>query len=147
MIDNTQARHTVVAYIRLFNQLDQLSVERLSAVAAPTVRFIDPFNDVTGYGDMMRVLQHFSDTVTAPHFNVSETAFIADTCFLRWEFSGTLKQSGKPWCFPGVSELTLDTDYRVIRHQDHWDAATHFYEKLPLLGSVIRLIKRRIRPL
>jgi len=43
-----------------------------------------------------------------------------------------------------MSELTFDSDGKVARHVDHWDAGKEFYEKLPLLGGVLRAIRRRV---
>jgi steroid Delta-isomerase len=43
-----------------------------------------------------------------------------------------------------MSELTFDSDGKVARHIDYWDAGKHFYEKLPLLGALLRAIRRRV---
>jgi hypothetical protein len=34
-------------------------------------------------------------------------------------------------------------DGRVGWHRDYWDAAEELYEKLPLIGSLMRLLRRR----
>jgi len=33
--------------------------------------------------------------------------------------------------------------WRVAVHRDYWDAAEELYEKLPVLGSLMRWLKRR----
>jgi hypothetical protein len=33
----------------------------------------------------------------------------------------------------------------VADHRDYWDAAEELYEKLPVLGALMRLLKRRLR--
>ena len=35
-------------------------------------------------------------------------------------------------------------DGRIARHRDYWDAAGELYEKLPLLGTLMRWLRRRI---
>jgi hypothetical protein len=32
----------------------------------------------------------------------------------------------------------------VTLHRDYWDAAEELYEKLPVVGGLMRLIKRRL---
>jgi len=44
----------------------------------------------------------------------------------------------------GVSHIVFDRDRRVALHQDFWDAAGGFHEHLPLLGGLIRGIRRRL---
>ncbi|WP_413888997.1 hypothetical protein [Candidatus Aalborgicola defluviihabitans] len=34
-------------------------------------------------------------------------------------------------------------DGRILDHRDYWDAAEELYEKLPLLGGLMRWLKRR----
>ena len=42
-------------------------------------------------------------------------------------------------------EAWLLADGRVVEHRDYWDAAEQLYEKLPLIGGVLRLLKRSMR--
>lgn len=62
---------------------------------------------------------------------------------VKWQFSGELKRIGH-WQFPGVSEIELAPDGRVLRHTDYWDAGAHFYEQLPLLGRLIIWIRQKV---
>jgi hypothetical protein len=32
----------------------------------------------------------------------------------------------------------------IVLHRDFWDAAQQVYEKIPLLGSVVRMIRRKL---
>ena len=40
--------------------------------------------------------------------------------------------------------LRFDATGRVVYHRDYWDAADELYAKLPLLGPVMRFLKRRL---
>lgn len=44
----------------------------------------------------------------------------------------------------GVSHVVFDRDGRVALHQDFRDAAGGFYEHLPLVGGLVRRIRRRL---
>jgi hypothetical protein len=37
----------------------------------------------------------------------------------------------------------LDDEGRITLHRDYWDAAEELYEKLPLIGSLMRWLKKR----
>ncbi len=129
-------------YIALFNRLDE-STAGLDDCVSSDIQFSDPFCQLQGCDALARYLQHFSQQVSQPRFEILSRGWDGDTCLLRWNFSGGLKQPGD-WCFPGVSELHFDQDGRVSRHVDHWDSGRYFYARLPLLGWLIRRIKARV---
>lgn len=132
-------------YIRYFETLSRDSVADLRALAAPDMRFVDPFNDVVGVDRVVRVLDAMYDDLDRPRFEVSDHATSGLVCYLRWRFTAEAKRNGAPWCIDGMSEVHFDMAGRVTAHLDHWDSGTQFYGRLPLLGSVIRLIRRRLR--
>jgi hypothetical protein len=43
-----------------------------------------------------------------------------------------------------MSEVAFGADGRALSHIDHWDAGGQFYARLPVLGTLIRLVKRRL---
>lgn len=44
----------------------------------------------------------------------------------------------------GTSHVRFGGDGRVVYQQDYWNAADGLYEHVPLLGAVIRALKRRL---
>jgi hypothetical protein len=45
----------------------------------------------------------------------------------------------------GSSHLRFNVAHQVMYHRDYWDAAEELYEKIPVLGSLMRFIKRQAR--
>jgi hypothetical protein len=43
----------------------------------------------------------------------------------------------------GASHIVFNAQGLVSLHRDYWDAAEELYEKLPIVGSVMRWLKRR----
>ncbi len=118
------------------------TLENLSNNVSETVHFKDPFNDVRGAENMHRVFQHMFENLDDIKFRVHHTIEQGDLCMMEWRFESRLR--GQKWAFDGVSSLVFSDDGRVQSHIDYWDAATHFYERLPLIGAVIRWIRRRV---
>lgn len=130
------------AYLRFFENLTPQSLARLDDVVTPDVRFRDPFNDVAGVDAMRRVLAKMFQDVDDPVFRVTHAAEAGDgTCLVRWTFDCRFR--GRSWQVIGTSELHLAADGRVVAHIDHWDSGRQFYEKLPLIGAMLRFIRRR----
>jgi len=42
----------------------------------------------------------------------------------------------------GASHLRFDAAGKVVLHRDYWDAAEELYAKLPVLGGLMRYLKR-----
>jgi hypothetical protein len=139
------AREALDAYVAFFEGLNPASLHRLDELCAPEVRFRDPFNDVRGVARFRAVLAKMFRDVAEPRFEVTDQAISSRACYLRWTF--TFRGAGPhegPRRIEGVSEVHLNAAGKVTAHIDHWDAGAQIYEQVPLLGSLVRMVKRRL---
>jgi len=134
----------VDAYIHFFETLQPDTVGRLDDLATPDVHFQDPFNDVHDRDRFKRALARMFEDVEAPRFRVTDRAVGGDGVYLRWTFTFRAKGKRATWAIEGMSALRFNPDGRVSQHIDHWDAAGQFYEHLPGIGLLLRVIKRRL---
>jgi len=127
------------ALIAQYETLTAANLDELATLYAEDCHFKDPFNDVRGRAVVRRVFAHMFETVQAPRFIVNEALVEGEQCFLAWDFhAGDL-------VIRGASHLRFDAAGLVVSHRDYWDAAEELYEKLPVLGALMRLLKRRLR--
>ena len=134
----------VAAYVSFYESLTRENLDRLDRLCVPDVRFRDPFNDVTGIAAYRAILADMFERVTAPRFEVSDWAISGRIAYLRWSFAFTPKNGGTAWHFEGMSEVHFDEQGRVATHLDHWDSGSQFYGRLPLLGRLIGLVRKRL---
>lgn len=118
---------------------------RLASVYAPKARFKDPFNDVQGLSAIEAVFAHMFRTLDAPRFVVTSQMAQGDRAFLVWEFRFQFKAEPGMQTIRGASHLRFGPQGLVVDHRDYWDAAEELYEKLPVLGGIMRWLKRRAR--
>ncbi len=139
-------KHHVDRIVQAFETLTPGGVQALDSVYAADARFIDPFNDVCGVAAIQHVFRHMYASLEAPRFVIVERIVQGSQCFLTWEFRFHFKrfQVSEEQCIPGGSHLVLNDSGQVILHRDYWDTAD-LYEKLPLLGGVMRWLKRQAR--
>ncbi len=133
----------VARVVAAFESLSPESVADLGALYAHDARFRDPFNDVRGLPAIQRIFTHMFATLEAPRFHVSEALAQGNRACLVWDLEARLR--GRPLRIHGSTLLHFGPDGRVRRHRDYWDAAEEFYEKLPLLGALLRALRRRLR--
>ena len=132
--------------IEFFETLSPARLERIGQIYRADASFKDPFNAVTGVDAIARVFRHMFETTEDPRFTVLDAIGDGGQCFLTWNFHFRSTGWGRRnWVIHGASRIEFDADGRVRRHRDYWDAAEEFYEALPLLGALLRAIKRRLR--
>jgi len=130
-------------YITYLESLTPETLPSLDQYVTNDVRFCDPFNDVRGVALMTRVFEEMFENVGPVAFTVTKRAELGDQAFIAWRFDGRLFD--KPWTFEGVSELTFAADGRVVEHIDRWDSAGDFWQRVPLIGWLLRRMKRRLQ--
>ncbi|MEI7514148.1 MAG: nuclear transport factor 2 family protein [Betaproteobacteria bacterium] len=138
----TQAVAALVGY---FENLTPARVGQLKQYYAAQARFKDPFNDVTGLPAITGIFEHMFVALIAPRFVVTQQLCQDAQCFLTWEFRFQFRnyQTGTEQVILGASHLVFSAHGLVVLHRDYWDAAEELYEKLPLVGGLMRWLKRR----
>ncbi|MBP8224891.1 MAG: nuclear transport factor 2 family protein [Acidovorax sp.] len=128
-----------------FQRLTPAGVDALDTIYAPYARFKDPFNDVQGLTEIQRIFRHMYESLENPHFVVTGRIVQGNQCFLTWEFRFVFRRfkQGEAQCILGGSHLVLRDDGRITLHRDYWDAAEELYEKLPVVGGLMRWLKKR----
>lgn len=106
--------------------------------------FEDPFQRVFGIEQIYKVFENMYTTLYEPKFFIEEIVEQGDVAYIRWSFTYALHSKGVLQNFTGVSRVEFSKDQKVLSHIDYWDAASNVYEKIPLLGSILRFIKRKI---
>jgi len=129
-------------YRRYLEDLSSATLGDLETYVTADVRFKDPFNDVRGVDAMRRIFQHMFENVQDVKFLAQDMASEGPMCFISWRFEGKLR--GNPWAFDGASIIRFAEDGRVTEHIDHWDAGGDFYGRLPIIGSLLAFLRRRL---
>lgn len=133
--------------VRFFETIDAHSLRaQLATIYSEEARFKDPFNEVRGLDAIAAIFEHMFEQVHAPRFVVVNRVQEGAQAFLVWEFRYRMKRfSQEQQCIRGASHIVFDAHGAVFVHRDYWDAAEELYEKLPLLGALMRWLKRRAR--
>ena len=134
----------VALIVARFETLAEADVARLQEIYTPDAAFKDPFNEVRGIQAIERIFAHMFVALENPRFEIRDVVVQEAQCFLTWDFRFRLRRFDRgEQCIRGGSHLKLNADGRIAEHRDYWDAAEELYEKLPLLGSLMRWLKRR----
>jgi hypothetical protein len=135
----------VTRVIAFFENLSPADVATIGQFYGPQARFKDPFNEVVGVPAIQGIFAHMFEALEQPRFVVTGRVVQGQQCFLTWDFLFAFKDfhKGVTQTVRGASHLVLDEQGLVSLHRDYWDAAEELYEKLPVVGALMRWLKKR----
>ena len=134
--------------VKFFEHLQPADVAQIADIYTADAQFKDPFNDVQGVPAVERIFAHMFDALDAPRFVITQQVQQGAQCFVTWDFLFAMRRfdAGQTQTIRGASHLVLREEagvWRVALQRDYWDAAEELYEKLPVVGSLMRWLKKR----
>ncbi len=136
---------SLVRLVDYWQTLTLTTVDAISTIYTEDAYFRDPFNEVTSIEKIRHIFADMYVRLDAPTFTITETIEEPHGALLIWDFTFRIKTL-KPEMnrrIHGTSHIRFASDGRVQYHRDYWDAAGELYEQLPLVGSLMRFLKKR----
>lgn len=140
---------TLQSVVEFFEHLQPSDLPRLATLYTADAHFKDPFNEVQGVAAIERIFSHMFDTLERPRFVITQQVQQGAQCFVTWDFLFAIPRMnhGATQTIRGATHFVLREEagtWRVAVHRDYWDAAEELYEKLPVVGSLMRWLKNRV---
>lgn len=146
MLDHSKITSTEKALQALqlaYENLREDRIDQLLSLYAAEALFKDPFHEVVGRNAIKTILIKMYAQLDSPSFKILSVLEKEFEASILWEFHFRFKRWGaKPQRFRGVSWIEWNEDFLIRSHIDYWDPAEGIYEQIPLLGSMMRLIKK-----
>ena len=132
--------------VKFFESLDEnTNLDKFKDIYATGVHFKDPFHEVYDVTAVYQIFQQMYNRLDSPRFKIIEYIREENVAYIKWRFIFRFKGEVSVQTFVGVSRLCINKQAKISEHIDFWDAGEHIYEKLPVLGSFIRWIKKKIQ--
>lgn len=129
-----------------FESMSPDGLDRLAQVYAEDASFKDPFNEVTGLPAIRRIYEHMYEALIEPRFRIVNRIVDGSQAMFEWDFEFRIR-SWKPhetWTVHGTTHLRFGPDGRIVYHRDYWDTAEELYAKLPVIGVLMRFLRRKM---
>ncbi len=138
----TAGAHPVDRFCRMFARLTPDEPMALEEVYAPDVVFEDPFHRLEGRDALGVLFARMNAQIRQATFAFSEPLIDAGRASLPWTLRLEPRRFAKVIVVDGISLLEFDS--AITRHRDYFDGGQLVYENVPLLGSGVRAIRRRL---
>ena len=136
---------TIDELIDFYHGLAPESIARFPESYSADAYFKDPFNEVRGVAAIQHIFTHMFVALDSPRFVVTNQMTQGAQCFLTWEFRFAFRnfKKGQEQVILGSTHLVFSNEGLVTLHRDYWDAAQELYEKLPVVSSLMRWLRKR----
>ena len=106
------------------------------------IQFIDPLGEINGIQAMVSYYKNMYKNVKSIRFDPKNEFTKGEEKVFVWQMHLEHKSlgGGKPIVLDGVSVFRYKNG-KAVYHRDYFDLGAMIYEKVPVLGSVIRWIK------
>ena len=125
-----------------FETLTPETLDTIDSIYSADTFFRDPFNQITGLSGVTRIYKHMFDSLQNPKFVITNRIVQGLQAFVSWHFNFVIR--GRSIQIVGCTYFSLNAEGLIAVHRDYWDVAEELYEKIPLLGSLMRLLKRKL---
>ena len=143
---DNRVRELAARFETFYQTMQSSDIERLGELYHDEVVFIDPIQEVSGlvalqayYRESFGAVEDFGFAFTDPPI-IERERFVS-----QWQMTFRHKKlnSGDEITLPGISKLTL-ADSKVIGHRDYYDLGKMVYENVPLLGGIIKKLRKNL---
>jgi hypothetical protein len=131
----------------IFNQLRADNLEILDGFYHPDVEFVDPVGKHHGRESVKRYYQNLYQNVKEIRFEkINHVAQDNNhVYFWRMVLKTPSIKNGEEFAVEGNSHIIFNQDNLVIYHRDFFDMGEFVYENIPVLKSIIKYIKNRLK--
>lgn len=139
-------RSLIENFAHQFASVDRDNLHLLEQIYHPEVHFSDPIHEVFGLAALQSYCANLYENVIALHFDFTQLSPIDhEQALLCWTmtYQHPRLAGGQEIRVPGVSQVWF-REGKAYRHLDHYDAGALLYEHVPVLGTLIRWLKRRL---
>ena len=132
--------------VAFFEHIAPSDVARIGDIYTEDAYFRDPFNEVRGVASIARIYAQMFERLEECRFVVADTVSDDEGAFLVWDFTFSIQRwrPRRTLAVHGTSHIKLSTVGKIAYHRDYWDAAEELYAKLPLIGPLMRFLRKTL---
>ncbi|AEE24004.1 MAG: nuclear transport factor 2 family protein [Paraglaciecola chathamensis] len=135
----------IAHFVNFYKKLDTQSLAELSNLYSEDIKFVDPVTQHNGLAAVHQYFEQLLENVNECRFDISQVKDNTPDVVVNWvmHFCHPKLKGGKQISVEGISQLII-TDGKVSYQRDYYDLGSMLYEHIPLMGSVIQFLKKRL---
>lgn len=133
-------------FISKMNSIQHKNAKRvLDEIYTEDIVFIDPVKSISGLNDLTKYFEDLYKSLTSCHFTLTNHLENNHRYSLEWVMRLQHKKisNNQEIEINGASFIKFHED-KICYHRDYYDLGALVYERIPILGSVIRKVRHAI---
>ncbi len=132
-------------FCQYYAELDQKPLSQLEQIYSDDIQFCDPVHCIHGIAIFTRYFEELMQQVQRCRFDIEQVVEQDQEAYVRWvmNFQHPRLNGGQLISVPGVSHLRFAE--KIHYHCDYYDLGAMLYEHIPLLGTLVKGIKKRLK--
>ena len=130
-----------------YEKLNKDSMHLVDEFYDPQIDFIDPIHSLKGSDKMKEYYSNLYKNAENVQFEFKDFVQSEEKVVAVWKM--TLKtdklNGGEPYSVEGNSVIHFGPSGKAIYHRDYFDLGAFVYEKIPVVGYVVKKIKNRMK--
>ncbi|MGB5445326.1 MAG: nuclear transport factor 2 family protein [Psychromonas sp.] len=138
------ATELIDKFCRIYESLDKHNLEQLGRVYRDDINFVDALHNLHGLDQLNDYFAHLYANLLFCDFTIEDVIKGEGQASIVWtmKYAHPKINKANPILVNGCSHLKFDQ--KIYYHRDFLDMGQMLYEHLPLLGGVIRTVKKRV---
>ncbi|WP_375579768.1 nuclear transport factor 2 family protein [Marivirga tractuosa] len=133
---------TLEKFKHYFSPIDFTNQSILNDIYSKNIIFKDPIHEIEGIENLKKYFNKLNENLIEGSFYFTDESMVENKVFLSWNMGLKLKRPKKNVKASGISVLIIED--KIISQRDYFDAGELFYENIPVLGGIIRSIKKKL---
>ena len=134
----------VEKFCNYYKEFSQESIPGLDEMYHQNVILQDPFSKLEGLDNLKQHFSQMMQNVSYCRFEIINVVSNEGQAFITWTmmFAHPKLNNPEEIVVDGVSDIKFDE--RISYHRDYFDVGAMFYEHVPVVKGVIKMLKKRL---
>lgn len=134
-------------FLNTYRELSHDTLHRLDDIYDTNIHFIDPVHEIRGLEELRNYFKTLYQNITSIDFDFLTPMRNGNEGYVHWEmhYSHPRIGKGREITVHGASFLCFTSDDKVRYHRDFFDLGNMLYQHLPVLGSFVKTVNRRLK--
>jgi limonene-1,2-epoxide hydrolase len=131
-------------FCKFYQQLNSADLTGLNQIYNSDIEFIDPVHHIQGIAPLHQYFKNMMQDLIQSDFEIHQVTEQKQEAYIRWtmHFQHPRLNKSRTIHVDGMSHLKFDE--QVFFHRDYYDVGAMLYEHIPILGSIISGIRKRL---
>ncbi len=135
----------ITAFKEYYQAFSRSPIMELRRIYANNIFFKDPIHEISGIDELCRYFESMSQGLSLCEFDFTDELIHGDSAWFQWtmRYQHPRLAKGRLLRLNGASKINIHKN-QVVKHEDFYDMGAMLYQHVPLLGSIVKKINKKL---